>query len=169
MVAKKKSRKPRKKSGDPITVGGGGNRRIHGRLVTNPVALDFDAGSFPNTGGIGNVQTFAHALANMKSLVVYINGTPINLTPIVSDPLVGPCQVIIKAKGNAEQITIDSNKLSVTFDIGKYPPKAGNNAKHESQDLTNFIKSVSVNSPLGSFEKKKLTAADVVLVKADIL
>ena len=167
MVAKKKkSRKPKKKSGDPITVGGGGNRRIHGRLLTKPVAIEFRDGSYPDPGGTKKFKTYASPFAAMKFLVVYINGTPFDLTSIVPNPLVGNCTVTIQAKGGPEKIVIESNKFRVTFHTGKYPPETGN--KHESPDSANFIKSVSVDSPLGSFERKGLTAADAVRVIADI-
>ena len=153
---------------DPITLGGGGGKKLKGKRTktTRAVFIDFDGTTYPDPGGTLKKKLFEHKFsANMKSLIVKINGHASDLTTLVPDPVNGDCTVTIKCKGDAEKIEVGSNPISVKLHTGKYPPEAGNH--HQSGDHTNFIKSVTVDSPLGSFERKNLTEDDIIDVVAE--
>jgi hypothetical protein len=124
--AKGSVKRKRRVAGDPITVGGGGSRRKKGRLTTNPVYITLSANyedqepTHPK-----KKKLFKHTTANMKSLVVSINGVPTIFNSLIADPAFGKCMVTINCKGSDEDLEISSNKISIKLHTGKYPPESG--------------------------------------------
>jgi hypothetical protein len=169
-MATKSRKKGKNKTGDPITVGGGGGKRKRGnrrQKAPNPVFITFNDATYPDPGGANKKKLFEHATGTMKSLVVYIDYVATNLTSLVPDPAEGDCKVTVKGKGSTEDIEIFSNKLGVRLHTGKYPPESGN--RHQSNDATNFIQRVKVTSDTGgSYDSGKLTGANAVKVIADL-
>jgi hypothetical protein len=174
MSPKKKSGKKKKGdlAGDPITVGGGGSKRIKGRLTTKPVKITFDDALYVDQDPNGTLKkkVFKHLAKVMKSLVVSINGVPTELSSLIPDPLDGECTVTIKCKGSAEDLEISSNPNRIKLHTGKYPPESGK--EHKSQDGANFIKRVRVETDTddgGSYDSGPLTADKSVQVVANTI
>ena len=100
----------------------------------------------------------------MKSLTLQIGAKNIDLSTLL--PADGECSIEVQAKGKTEKITITGSPMSVELHTGKYPPEHGD--KHQSNDSSNYIKKVAVDSPLGSYESPKLTGDEKVEIIAGI-
>ena len=134
MSPKRKAEKKKKGdlAGDPITVGGGGSKRIKGRLTTKPVKITFDDALYVDQDPNGTLKekVFKHLAKVMKSLVVSINGVPTELSSLIPDPLDGECTVTIKCKGSAEDLEISSNPATGSnFTLESTRPSRGRNIR----------------------------------------
>jgi len=169
MAAKTQKRNRRPRTGDPITVGGGGTRRKRGSrpLTVVPVYCDFDDGVYTQSGG-GNKKTFQHSTANtrIRSLVVKINASEYNLTPFLSNG--GDCRIkVFGSSGSDHEVDISDRTMRIKFDTPWKFQKDNRSNKYVNQDANNYISRIVVDAPRGWFERTDLTAQDQVIIIVD--
>lgn len=148
--------------GSPITVGGGGGSLRPPRRVYIAFHRIED---YPDQTGGSNKKKLFQMENPLRSLMVWINRVPFDLKDLLTTD--GECKIKIHAKGSSEDVDFFADKAGIKFHTGRYPPEAGNN--HNSPDDTNFINKVRVKSPYGEFKRERLTAADEVVVRVDII
>jgi hypothetical protein len=172
MPPKKKSgkKKSERLAGDPITVGGGGGRRIKGRLTLNPVYIEFSnyyEDQDPN--GKKKKKFFKHKTSEMKSLILWVDGAKTNLSYLIPKPAVGECKVTISCDNSDKELLMFSSKNRIKLHTREYPPEESG-TRHESLDKANFINRVRVkNNNGGSFDSGTLTANQMVEVEANTI
>ncbi|HEY5837989.1 MAG TPA: hypothetical protein VIT19_03070 [Pyrinomonadaceae bacterium] len=161
--------KKRKFTGDPITVGGGGgNLRRRGQKVTpppEPVYADFNENIYKPVGN-GSQKTFknTNGTARMSYLVVVINNDTFNLTPLLPRAT-GECRIELSAPGRNNNIEVWGDRpVRIRFDLDNYGKSRGG---YRSKDPGNFIEKIAVETPLGKFERARLTAADKITILTD--
>jgi hypothetical protein len=168
MPVKRRTGNRRPRTGDPITVGGGGTRKRGSRRKTVvPPYCEFDDAIYVQSGG-GNKKTFQHATANTRivSLRVRINGVPYDLISFLSPG--GDCRIrVYGSRGSDHDVEINDRTMRIKFDTPAKYRKQDGTRKYVEQDATNYISRIVVDAPRGWFERTDLTAQDQVLIVAD--
>ena len=165
----------------PITVGGGGGggedvpKKFRQSGMPAYVYLEKLQDYPDTTGGGPKKKIFRNDDFVMKSITVVINTDAFDLSSLLTDD--GACKIKVNLKGGGDHELIifcnlnetGMNGMGVKFHTGKYL-RDSEEPVYLNRDSysTNFIKSLSVITNLGSFERQGLTAGNMVGIKVGL-
>ena len=132
-------------TGSPITIGGGGGRRVRGG-----VTCQFNHNDYPDPApGNRRKKKFQSRLFNMRSLKITINRQELDFTQLLPED--GRCEVNVFGSESDDNLKIIGQNFGVEFHDGIY--RQGLNPSIHFND-SNHVEKVEVKGPDFSFNRK---------------